>query len=30
MKLSPVFTYRSADNLPQSGTRSAVYPDIAL
>jgi phytanoyl-CoA hydroxylase len=30
IKLSPVFTYRSADNLPLSGTRSAVYPDIAL
>jgi phytanoyl-CoA hydroxylase len=29
-KLSPVFTYRAADNLPKAGTRSARLPDIPL
>jgi len=29
-KLSPVFTYRAVDNLPQPGTRSARLPDIPL
>lgn len=30
VKLSPVFTYHSADNLPIPGTGSSVYPSIAL
>jgi phytanoyl-CoA hydroxylase len=30
VKLSCVFTYHAADNLPREGTRSAQYPDIPL
>ncbi len=30
VKLSPVFTYHSADNHPIPGTRSAIYPSIEL
>lgn len=30
VKLSPVFTYHSADNQPIPGTRSARYPSIAF
>ena len=30
VKLSPVFTYHSADNLPIPGTGSSIYPSIAL
>jgi len=30
VKLSCVFTYHAADNLPVDGTRSAQYPDIPL
>lgn len=30
VKLSPVFTYHSADNLPIPGTRSANFPSIPL
>ena len=29
-KFSLVFTYRAADNPPRPGTRSAVYPEVAL
>lgn len=29
-KLSPVFTYHAADNLPLPGSRSAALPDISL
>ena len=30
VKLSPVFTYHSADNLPIPGTGSSIYPSILL